>query len=176
MILLLLGMATTRDFLAEMISNCNNEIIVEMYLDQVIADTKRAENNQEYARMFRDFYQRFVLKSPLPANALTENKLDAIYENALCGVISALSSMPPEDLSRFIEVCENGLKGYLLRPLGTSGRFVKQAGSKVAAVSLVIAELGYEVVKNMLQWWRGQISGMRCAKNIIDSSASILGN
>jgi hypothetical protein len=39
----------------------------------------------------------------------------------------------------------------------------------------VAVQLSWEALKSIRSWWNGEISGKRCAKQIIDASAGILG-
>ena len=167
------GVAATRDFIEKLVSTADEDVM-ELYLDQVIADTKKVENNQEYVRMLKSFYQRFVQEATVPAEE-EESLSEDIDEKALSGVIIAVSRMSAVELQVFLEVCESSLKTNALAPLVLSGQLVKKVGGKVVGSILVVAQLGWAVFKNMRQWWRGEISGKRCSKNIIDSSASILG-
>lgn len=48
-------------------------------------------------------------------------------------------------------------------------------GGKVVTVALASAYLTYETVKNIRRWWKGEISGKRCLKNIIDTGFTITG-
>ena len=166
----ILGIAATRDFLAHLVST-SSEDTIELYLDQIIDDTKRVENNEEYALMFKRFYQRFVEKAAVSA----EEEETKINEKALNGVISVVRRMSGAEVGRFIAVCESGLKRYALTSLALSGQLVAKSAGQVVGGFFVVAPLAWAVVKNIYQWWRGEISGKRCCKNIIDSSASILG-
>ena len=47
------------------------------------------------------------------------------------------------------------------------------SGQKVAVAALAALQLGWEAIQNLRRWWKGEISGKRCAKNIVDSSFSI---
>ncbi len=49
----------------------------------------------------------------------------------------------------------------------------KQGGGAVAMVLLSAVYLTYQTVINLRQWWSGEISGVRCAKNIIDSLGGV---
>ena len=40
---------------------------------------------------------------------------------------------------------------------------------------LLVVELGPEVIRNMYRWWNDEISGQRCAKNIIEVMGSTMG-
>ncbi|CAF4568561.1 unnamed protein product, partial [Didymodactylos carnosus] len=52
---------------------------------------------------------------------------------------------------------------------------VGTAFGAVAKVFIVIGKLGWRAVKNIYLWWKGEVSGKRCVKEIIDASAEMLG-
>lgn len=51
----------------------------------------------------------------------------------------------------------------------------KLPAGKMVPVGLQAINLTFEAWNNLKLWWRGEISGKRCAKNIIDSLAGIAG-
>jgi hypothetical protein len=57
---------------------------------------------------------------------------------------------------------------------GTLTRAHTIAG-KIAPIAIVTIQLSWEALKSIRSWWNGEISGKRCAKQIIDASAGILG-
>ncbi|CAF3363750.1 unnamed protein product [Rotaria socialis] len=46
---------------------------------------------------------------------------------------------------------------------------------KVAPIAIVGVQLSWEALKSIRSWWQGEITGKRCAKQIVDASAGILG-
>ena len=50
-----------------------------------------------------------------------------------------------------------------------TGALVAMASERIDPLRLT-----NEAIKNLKLWWEGQISGKRCAKNIIDASAAVL--
>ncbi|CAF1102871.1 unnamed protein product [Adineta steineri] len=46
---------------------------------------------------------------------------------------------------------------------------------KVVPIVIVAVQLSWEAIKSIRSWWNGEITGKRCAKQIIDASAGILG-
>jgi hypothetical protein len=45
---------------------------------------------------------------------------------------------------------------------------------KIAPIAIVAVQLLCEALKSISSWWKGEITGKRCAKQIIDASAGIL--
>jgi hypothetical protein len=52
---------------------------------------------------------------------------------------------------------------------------VDHAGAKVVMVGLAGVCLSFEAIKNLYQWWGGQITGKRCAKNLVDATFMVGG-
>ena len=50
---------------------------------------------------------------------------------------------------------------------------VNKAGGTIVMVALAAIHLTYDVIVNLKRWWNGEISGPRCAKNIMDSFLTI---
>jgi hypothetical protein len=46
---------------------------------------------------------------------------------------------------------------------------------KITPIAIVAVQLSWEALKSIRSWWKGEITGERCAKQIIDASAGILG-
>jgi len=46
---------------------------------------------------------------------------------------------------------------------------------KIAPIAIVTVQLSWEALKSIHSWWKGEITGKRCTKQIIDGSAGILG-
>ena len=168
--------ATIRDYLVSLI-DIGNEEVLKPYLDQLIKDTKRAENDWFYANMMRDIYMAYEdNRAFIDENALREFEPDPIYEKTLNGVAAAFHLIPSEQMGQFIVLLESLPKSWLLAPLTEAGKVANKVGGKVVGITLVAVQLSYAVISNMWQWWNGEISGKRCSKNIIDSVASIAGH
>jgi hypothetical protein len=50
---------------------------------------------------------------------------------------------------------------------------VNKAGGNVVMIALAAISLSYDAIKNLCRWWRGEITGTRCCKNIVDSTFTI---
>ena len=49
----------------------------------------------------------------------------------------------------------------------------RSASGKLVGVTLAVIYLSYEIYQDICRWWKGEISGVRCAKNVIDGIASM---
>lgn len=92
-----------------------------------------------------------------------------------------ISTLPAELQEQFFESVatalgnqgENALQLALKPYLGDIVEL--KSFSKKIGVVLVFAILSYEAAVNMKKWWKGEISGVRCAKNVVDSLGSCAG-
>lgn len=51
---------------------------------------------------------------------------------------------------------------------------MRAAGGRVVSYGLIACHLAWEAFKSIRSWWKGEISGARCAKNIVDSMVTVL--
>ncbi|XP_052251115.1 uncharacterized protein LOC127858182 [Dreissena polymorpha] len=141
-------------------------------------DTKTAEKDPHYKQMMYDIWQNFM-KDDLSENPDHGQKWDlAVPGDSVSCVVQynfmrAVSSMPPESylaLSNALQAIGNA---------SSVVRFVDKALTKarvakpLVRVGLVAAYLAYDVIVNIRRWWKGEISGTRCVKNIIDNGVSV---
>ena len=49
----------------------------------------------------------------------------------------------------------------------------KCISGKMFGFTLAAVYLSYEIYKDICRWWKGEISGVRCVKNVIDGTASM---
>lgn len=57
---------------------------------------------------------------------------------------------------------------------GTS-QLVRQHGGTLVTVTISASYLSGEAYQNIRDWWKGEISGRRCAKNMVDTLARVGG-
>ena len=64
------------------------------------------------------------------------------------------------------------LKKYAMNSLAI---IEKHGRSDIIPETIVLAQLSWQTYQNILRWYNGEISGHRCAKNIIDDIATVSG-
>ena len=150
---------------------------LKKYLDELLSLTKEPGNNSFYANIMRDFYLDHCNRRPLDELALREFKPDDVYHQTYDRIkASVYNELHSEDLSTLVKALGSGKKSWLTGSLSESGKLVvSRAGGSVVTVGLVVAQVGYEMFKNIHLWWTKKITGKQCAKNILDSLASIAG-
>lgn len=76
------------------------------------------------------------------------------------------------------EAIESRCWGWVAKPLLVSDEWVaNKVGKdvKYGRGQLVVVMLGYEACKQIHAWWKGEITGTRCVKNVVDSIGSAAG-
>uniref|UniRef100_A0A914UMB9 J domain-containing protein n=1 Tax=Plectus sambesii TaxID=2011161 RepID=A0A914UMB9_9BILA len=64
------------------------------------------------------------------------------------------------------------IKSFAVSTANSAGAAVNIYGGK-ATIALAAVYLSYEAMRNIHRWWKGEISGRRVAKNIIDSCGTV---
>ena len=91
---------------------------------------------------------------------------------SLTGTWALVSRLAQSTIVQTITRMVTNEKALLLCLDGLVG-LAKQGGGAVAMVVLSAVYLSYQALSNLRQWWSGEISGVRCAKNIIDSLGGV---
>ncbi len=185
------GDTQVRNFLAKLISTGDRGMI-EKYMKNVVEDTKKAAVDESYKKLINDLYKGFneaKEQHPLSENWKTKVEEYAIsvvddsmkdpksYLALFSHITSAVAMVPPENwphLASSLEASAVARTTQLAKMAEYSVSGVKKYGTKVAVVTLTAAQLSWEAIKNIRLWWKGEITGKRCAKNIVDSLGSIV--
>lgn len=162
-------------------STLKSEQVFKKYAERLAEDTKRAENDENFRETMRLLYEQMMDASedPLPADQhqgfdlvrLTD--FNVASTTACAGLAKAWSLIPRPTQSQILHT----LPRLIRAPLVTAadevvGVFSKSAGS-VVIVGLAAVCLGWAAFWNVYRWWKGEISGKRCAKNVVDASFTV---
>ena len=75
----------------------------------------------------------------------------------------------------------NGNKGLFKNAMFSFGAYTVLLESSLRGdyglvpVTIVGVHLGWETVQNLRAWWKGELSGKRCLKNLLDDLAAVVG-
>lgn len=83
--------------------------------------------------------------------------------------------IPAESQAKLLDLLPHLTPHKILGELYMIADFTNKAGHAVAPSTLAPISLSFEAIQNILRWWNGEISGARCAKNIVDSMVAIGG-
>ena len=146
------------------------------YAMRLSNDTRIAERDQEYRKIINQIYEESITHSAdkfaLSPSQKFDRSLTFKFREVATSMVSSLASVwsniPAETKATIMEyIAEAGTNGSVV--ISASDKLVTMASGTVVMVGLAAVYLSYTVIKNIRQWWKGEISGKRCAKNITDS-------
>ena len=179
---------STKRYLTVLRSVFTNDVAFYKIVDKLAEDTQILENDPSFLRLMTDIWnnylkpnenknvgvnggQRFNFRLVL-SNSLTKttavfnfistlSKLDSTVQNKVIQLITNIAEAKVFDN----KTLDNNFKNLL--------QLTKSTSSNLVSNSLVTVFLTYETVTHLQLWWRGEISGRRCSKNIVDSFAGM---
>ena len=177
---------STKRYLTVLRSVFTNDVAFNQIVDKLAEDTQILENDLSYLRFMADtrnnclipneknvcvngqrFDFRLVLSNNLTKTTAVFNfistlsKLDSTVQNKVIQLITNIAEAKVFDN----KTLDNNFKNLL--------QLTKSTSSNLVSNSLVTVFLTYETVTQLQLWWRGEISGRRCSKNIVDSFAGM---
>ena len=117
-----------------------------------------------------------------PSDLGTSNYLETYVKMQMpfCNLAQGLQSIPPKRkqaiVSNIIHMVQSKFgKGSKITEKVSNQLMFAQMAKPEDFVTIITVQLTYEAIQSINSWWNGEISGKRCAKQIIDSSGSIFG-
>ena len=95
------GITPVRDFIVQLLQ-LENKVAIDNYLEKLVEDTKRAENDPQYVKIMSDLYKMFSEKTSLPKKGVPSplemlpEYLKNSHSSVPTGIVSALSIMPED--------------------------------------------------------------------------------
>jgi hypothetical protein len=151
----------------------------QVILDNLVKDLEKLTTNPDHLSSMADIWN-YHLKTIL-CNILSSPSLMA---SAAYNFIGTLSSLPRNVQNEVIQLTMTCAGSLIAFPLAINSLNQSLNGLLTAttskygnaiSVGLLAVFLTNETWKNVKQWWKGEISGKLCAKNIIDSCAGLAG-
>lgn len=157
-------------FLHTMITG-NRQSVLRQYMQRIVSDVK--ENQSGPLRGVLEAIYTGMLNSE--SNELEETfegahlKLSAgNVETSLVMAFSRLSGPATESVLVTIAKYAPSAVAKHTRAMAK----ISKGGGKVAAAALVVLYLSLEAYQSIKKWWNNEITGKRCAKNIVDALGS----
>jgi hypothetical protein len=152
----------------------------KLYAEHLAEDTKLAKTDVEYRKFMNSFYKEIINPSdkPLSEDAHQGYELALAPQNlnrGIGGFARAWTRIPPAGQRQIIEMLPSIIANKQVAILERAGALANKVGGNVIMVTLAAVLLSYEAIVSIRRWWKGEITGVRCVKNIIDSTASIAG-
>ncbi|CAF1531489.1 unnamed protein product [Didymodactylos carnosus] len=144
---------------------------------------RTADRDPEFNKLMNVIWEGYIKSDP-------DGKMDPVFDLDLkaydehnvfiINLFDILKRLPPAQQKR---ICADiitlatkiaGPQGALTRLTRGAIKFSDRAGY-LAHVTIVSVLLSWEALQSISLWWKGEISGQRCAKNIIDAASTVAG-
>ena len=153
----------------------------------MLDDVKNMKEDGSYSRVMADVWNALMPFSDQSGATQSFNLSAALAHPDTCknatsyNMITIIARMPLESQASMLQVAYNVSRSVLgeswavavQESVSNSLQAARGAASKMVPVILVGVFLAADVISNMRRWWKDEISGQRCAKNIIDSGVGL---
>ena len=178
--------------LQQLTQNANTVTAFKNYLERIVEDTKGEETGGENGggSNFSDTMKLIhdtMLASSQPnggggggGNGHGKNLIElnsATTTALLMGFCAGFGRVPPAAQAAILHLASQvTVLNQASQALVSSGvlSVVRQGHGSLVVVALAAVYLSYEALQSINAWWRGEISGRRCAKAIVDSACGIV--
>lgn len=160
------------------------EDVFAALVKQLVQDVSYLKQDEGFRNIMINLWENYLISSSngtdveasqfsLQLNASNQGKSHVASGVAILEVIA---NMPPASQQQVISAISKAaiLPGFgaVITKQADTLLSLRAAGGKMVSIGLVAAYLSWEAYKSIHMWWKGEISGARCAKNIIDSTLS----
>jgi len=160
-------------------SNCSDAF--NKYCRRLVDDTRRAETDIQFQTTMAKMYESFLppSESEYDLTELDMSKLVMRFDNCTTlsiqmGLARAWNVIPKSTQTAVAKMIKLIAKRQpLFSAADEAVSLFSKAGGNVVMVGLATAQLSYEVVQSIRRWLRGEISGKRCCKNVVDAAATL---
>jgi len=146
---------------------------------RLVEDTKKADKDPKFRQAMFDVWNNYITENNQKQNGHGQHmSFDLLPQNqavvANHNFIRAVSRMCPARYDALV-----GFIDSFTTYDGTVALYAKNALEKarpcqaLVRVGLVAGFLSYEIYTNIRRWWKGEIKGKRCVKNIVDCGVSV---
>jgi len=157
----------------------NKPALFKSVADRLVEDTQTAKKDPSFRQALFDIWNKYMTEDDqkqeghgqttslarVPQSSLVVTHMNFGY---------AVSRLSPNHYDALMKFIDSWCRENSQVAIRAQGALVKaRAGRAMVRVALVVAYLAFEVINNIRQWWKGEISGIRCAKNIIDCGVSV---
>lgn len=153
----------------------NMPAVFKKVAERMAEDTKTAERDPQFRQFMYNVWNNFM-KDNLSVHPDGGQRWELAvpnYSAVQYNFMRYVAALPPESF-QILQQAVQSIGGA-----GIVARYANRALSKarsarpVVRVALVVVVLAWDVIKNISRWWKGEISGARCVKNIIDCGVSV---
>ncbi|XP_060599855.1 uncharacterized protein LOC132753408 isoform X2 [Ruditapes philippinarum] len=163
-------------FIRSLQSVMSNAMVFKKVAERMAEDTKTAEEDPRYRQMMCDVWNNFLKDIDIddPAGGRRLTLAIRVYGNctgAQFCFMRAVSRLPPESF-RALATTVSAMGRPLALYEGKAITFARKT-QPVVRVAFEKVYLAANVIMNIKRWWKGEITGVRCAKNIIDCGVRV---
>jgi len=160
-----------------------NPNIFKQTVKSMAIDAVKALDNHEYIKILQDLWNNYIVPADIKIETASldfERLANLNKHNGAViqyNLLRSLSKIPPESIGGVINFIKtvSSSSSKLTNICNSSVSLLKNAKQLQATqVVLLVAYLTWEAYESIKQWWNGEISGKRCAKQIVDSVTSVL--
>ena len=157
----------------------NRDEAFESLAKRYAEDTRRVEQNPKFLKVMRDLYDKMMTASDdgVPLDGIQGFDLQLVVDKntadtfSCVGLARAWHMVPAETQTRFLHLLPKMVDSKsLVFSVDECVGLVNKHGGQVVMYTLAAVYLGFSALKSIRRWWRGEISGKRCIKNVIDTS------
>jgi hypothetical protein len=161
-------------------------MIAERYIQESCTVTTDNIDDDGHHHSTTDDEKFKKIMDSLPIVTISDGQVDHLhnyYENGLyfINLVQVMRTIPAERQAVIISNIMN-----VVNVKAGKGSFIAVKTSKILAdaqamattppVVIVTVQLAWKAVESISSWWKEDISGKRCVKQIIDTSAGVLGS
>ena len=148
------------------------------YATRLSDETRRAENDPEFRKRLNTFYEQMMSHCDETVSISDYQKLDSkqllktgsTSTSAFGSLLNRVWHFTPADSKvRFLNFIKAVANKTSMTAVDDVVRLASKKGGAVVMVSLAFVYLTCDAIANMIRWWKGEISGKRCIKNVLDS-------
>ncbi|XP_057315558.1 uncharacterized protein LOC130656675 [Hydractinia symbiolongicarpus] len=160
----------------------SSEDAFKMYASNLAADTKEAKRDPQFRKTMSEIYQNLLDVNGSPSHdgqnyhfSVAKLQISKSFPE-LAKIWEIIGVEGQKELLPMIkEVCLSlHSKNLVLVADELTGLVTKHGGTPIM-VALSSVYLAYDAVINIRRWWKGEITGVRCVKNIIDTASGLTG-
>ena len=152
----------------------SNRSAFQRAAENILNDINLAEKQPSSRDVLKYTYENYlkddnVLLSDgsIDINKLVESRPE-LPGTVQFSMVNALKKIPPVQRMQIIQSLENSSCQLLSESSIIVKKFLGTSGT-VAVIALVAVQLAWEAYTNILRWWKGEISGKRCAANVTNA-------
>lgn len=181
----------TARYIQALTSVYDNDEAFRQFAERLAEDTIRLEKDEGYIRVMTDIWINY-LHPNVKENAGNIYQFDyrmllanrsLLHNAAYFNFIDTLSKLPSSSQNEVVQLITGLIEALPVVSSATSVTLrqslkvglisTRVLPGNLVGVTLAAVYLTREIYHNMTRWWNGEISGARCAKNVIDSFAGV---